>query len=69
LVACINRGAGYLYREYARDTARPAFSQEVEYDLSEGNVIGFKGARVEVLEATNFFTRYKVLVHFPARTE
>ena len=37
--------------------ARPAFDQEVTYDLREGSMIGFKGARVEILEATNMNVR------------
>ena len=43
--------------------ARPAFTQELKYDLGEGKVIGFKGARFEVLSATNVGIRYKVLRH------
>jgi hypothetical protein len=42
-----------LYREFKEDLARPAFSQELTYDLSEGNIIGFRGMKIEVLEATN----------------
>ena len=50
-----------VYREFSNDLVRPAFSQELKYDLSEGNVIGFKGARFEVIKATNTEIRYKVL--------
>lgn len=52
-----------LYREYQNDMARPAFSQELKYDLGEGRVIGFKGARFEVLKATNLGITYRVLKH------
>lgn len=55
----------FVYREFSNDLARPAFSQEAHYDLSEGNVLGFKGVRIEVLEATNTFVRYRVLKTFP----
>lgn len=52
------------YRESSNSVARPAFNNDVEYDLSESNVIGYKGARLEVLEATNQSIRYKVLSNF-----
>ncbi|MEW5801088.1 MAG: hypothetical protein AB1847_03180 [bacterium] len=41
------------YREYIDNMARPAFSQELRYDLSEGNEISFQSLRMKVLEATN----------------
>jgi hypothetical protein len=44
---------------------RPAFTQEFKFDLGEGNVIGIKGARIEVIQATNTGITYKVLAHFP----
>lgn len=50
-----------VYREFSNDLARPAFTQDLKYDLSEGNVIGFKGARFQVIKATNTEIRYKVL--------
>ncbi len=51
------------YREFINDLARPAFSQELKYDISEDNVIGFKGARFEVLGASNIEIKFKVLKH------
>lgn len=56
----------FLYREASGDYARPAFSQDVQYDLNDGNVIGFKGARIEIVEATNTRLKYRVLSSFPA---
>jgi hypothetical protein len=50
-----------LYREFKHDIARPAFSQELKYDLAQGNEIGFRGARFLVLKAGNTSIRYKVL--------
>lgn len=41
------------YREFKDDFARPAFSQELTYDLSEGKIIGFREMKIEILEATN----------------
>lgn len=52
-----------LYREFIDGTARPAFSQELKYDLSQGNTIGYKGARFHVIKATNTSIKYEVLKH------
>lgn len=55
-----------LYREFNNDIARPAFSQVVEYDL-DGNgtgIIAFKGARIEVLEASSSEIEYRVIKGF-----
>ena len=32
------------YREFSNNTARPAFNNDVEYDLSSSHIIGYKGA-------------------------
>ena len=55
-----------LYREYADDLARPAFSQELTYDLPDEGVltIAVKGSRLEILEAGNSGIRYKVIRGF-----
>lgn len=52
------------YREFSNNLARPAFNNDVEYDLKESRVIGYKGARIEVLEATNEYIKYKVIQNF-----
>jgi len=49
------------YREFSDKTARPAFTQELKYDLSEGDVIGFRGARFKIIKAGNVSLRYVVL--------
>lgn len=50
------------YREFVRtgitgtdpaEFARPAFAQEMQYDLSQSDVIVFREWRIRVLEATN----------------
>ena len=51
--------------KFSDDFIRPGFTQEAQYDLATDPVIGFKGARIEVLEATNTRLRYKVLKSFP----
>ena len=52
------------YREFSNSLARPAFNNNVEYDLNESSIIGYKGARLEILEATNEFIRYRVIENF-----
>ena len=52
------------YREFSNNLARPAFNNDVEYDLRESSVIGYKGARIEVVEATNEHIKYKVIQNF-----
>lgn len=52
-----------LYREFSDNIARPAFSQELKYDLSKGDVIGFRGARFQVLKVTNTAIKFKPLKH------
>ncbi|MFS2017383.1 hypothetical protein ACEN88_12495 [Massilia sp. CT11-108] len=50
-----------MYREFKDNFARPAFTQELKYDLSQSRVIGYKGARFEVVDAGNTAITYKVL--------
>lgn len=52
------------YREFREDMARPAFSNDPVYDLSESKVIGYRGARIEIIKATNSSITYKVLNGF-----
>lgn len=53
--------ASVLYRELSNDIARPAFSQELKYELAKGQTIGYQRARFEILEAGNTSIRYRVL--------
>lgn len=52
------------YREFSSSMARPAFNNDVEYDLSESKQIGYKGALLDIIEATNQSITYKVLKNF-----
>lgn len=54
----------FIYREFSNDIIRPAFSQEVQYDYSDSSIIGFKGLRLEVLEATNTQVTYRLIENF-----
>lgn len=52
------------YREYSSNLARPAFNNDVEYDLNESKEIGYKGALLQIVNATNRDITYKVLKNF-----
>lgn len=52
------------YREFSSNKARPAFNNDVEYDLSQSKKIGYKGALLEIIEATNQNITYKILKNF-----
>lgn len=61
----VSRGVVSLeYREFAGNYARPAFTQTATYDLADGTVIGFRGARIEVLSADNTGIRYRIIRGF-----
>lgn len=54
-----------LYREFADDLARPAFSQALQYDIGADPVIGYQGARFRVLGASNTDITVEVLATLP----
>ena len=60
----IGNNLKFVYREFSNDYVRPAFTQEVQYDLSQSNIIGFKTLRLEVIDATNTEITYKLLQNF-----
>jgi hypothetical protein len=61
----VNNQLRFSYREFTdKGIARDSFSQDVVYDLTESNVIGFKGAKFKVIKATNTTLEYVVLSHF-----
>jgi hypothetical protein len=53
------------YREFSNNSARPAFNNDVEYDLSSSNIIGYKGASIEVVKADNSSITYRLIRNFP----
>jgi len=53
------------YREFSNNSARPAFNNDVEYDLNTSKRIGYKGALIDVIEADNSKIVYKVVKNFP----
>lgn len=52
------------YRELQNNLARPAFNNSVEYDLSESAIVGYKGARIEIIKATNTEITYRIISGF-----
>lgn len=52
------------YREFSNNTARPAYNNDVEYDFSSSNTIGYKGAKLEIINADNDSITYKLLSNF-----
>lgn len=54
----------FIYREYINDYARPAFIQDLQYDLSESEIIGFRGLRIQIINASNTEIEYIVLNYF-----
>lgn len=54
----------FIYAEYKDDYARQAFNREFTVDLTEGNIVAYKGAIIEVEKATNAEITYKVIRNF-----
>ena len=54
----------FTYREFADGTARPSFTIDPTYDMTQDNIIRFKGAVIEVLSYNNQSIKYKVLSGF-----
>ena len=52
------------YREIWKNITRPSRDDFVAFDLAESNVVEFRGARIEVIEATNKNIRYRVTQAF-----
>jgi len=52
------------YREFSGNIARPAFSNDAEYDLERSDIIAYKGARIKVIDADNEKIEYVVLSNF-----
>jgi hypothetical protein len=54
----------FNYSEFSDGFARQAFTREFQVDLSEGNIAAYKGALIEIVEATNVQIKYKVIRNF-----
>lgn len=53
----------FKYREYYDNLVRAAFSNDLTYNIAEDNVIGFRGARIEVIDASNTELTYLIRRH------
>lgn len=54
----------FVYRELNDDRPTPTFSMDFRVDLSEGMTFGFRGARIEVVDASNVALTYRVVETF-----
>lgn len=54
------------YREFSSDMARPAFSNDVEYNLARERTIIYKGAVIDIIDATPSKLTYIVKKNFHA---
>jgi hypothetical protein len=57
----------FEYREFKGDIARPAFTHNLTFDLTEGNLVGFRGLRLRVISATNTQIEYVLEQNFSDR--
>jgi len=54
----VNNALKFVYREFSGDYIKPAFTQEIQYDLNSSDTIGFKSLRIKIIEATNTEIKY-----------
>lgn len=54
----------FIYSEFKNGYARDAFTRDFQVDLNEGTVVAYKGAILEIENATNTQIRYKVIRNF-----
>lgn len=59
----------FIYAEYTNNFSRETSNRAFTIDLTGGNVIAFKGAVIEVLEATNSQVKYRIVRSFPSVDE
>ena len=52
------------YSEFSGGWARQAFTREFQVDLTEGNIAAYKGAIIEIIDATNLQIKYKLIRNF-----
>ncbi|MCJ7647461.1 MAG: hypothetical protein MUP85_02500 [Candidatus Lokiarchaeota archaeon] len=50
-----------FYREESNGYARPSFTQELTYDITEDPIITFKNTKIQIVEATNSTIKFVVL--------
>ncbi|MDP8238573.1 MAG: hypothetical protein P9X24_05755 [Candidatus Hatepunaea meridiana] len=50
-----------VYREFSNYYARPAFSQELQYNLDESKMITYRSIKIEIIKATNSYLEFRVV--------
>ena len=60
----VDNAIKFIYREFSGNVARSSFQQDIQYDLNESDIIGFKELKLKVIKATNQNITYKVLNNF-----
>ena len=60
----VNNYLKFIYREFINDYARAAFTQDLQYDLEQSKIIGFKNVKIEIVHATNTELVYQVISNF-----
>ena len=63
----VDNGIKFIYREFVGGVARSSFQQDLQYDLNESDIIGFKELRLKVIKATNQSITYKILNNFSVK--
>lgn len=63
----VDNAIKFIYREFSGNVARGSFQQDLQYDLNESDIIGFKELRLKVIKATNQSITYKVLNNFSVK--
>lgn len=53
----------FKYREYYDNLVRAAFSNDLTYNIADDTVIGFRGARIEIIDASNTELTYFIRRH------
>lgn len=57
----------FTYSETQSGMARPAFTRDFQLDSSEGSTLNYKGAVIEIINATNESISYKVIIPFKGK--
>lgn len=59
------------FREFFDNTARPAFTQDISYQLNKKSdtIVGFKGLRIRIISADNTSITYEILKDYDENTE
>lgn len=56
----------FIYSEFVDGLARDAFTRQFEVNIEDGNIAGWKGAVIEIIDVSNASITFKVIRHFSA---